>query len=233
MNDSSLGRLLGALVSPGATFRSIAARPTWAVPFVLMVALSLVLGYLVLDRIDYEQLLHQQNEKSGQMTAEQMDQQATRLHNMTPALAAAQSLLVSPALFLFIALLFWVGFRLVGSEMTYKASLSTSLHALLPSAVASLLTIPVILQRKSLTVAESRAGGFLASNLAALAPEGTGAALRALLGSMDLFNVWVVALLLIGYGAVAKVSRTATTAVVVTLAVAALALKILLAALTS
>jgi hypothetical protein len=232
MSDSALGRLLGALVAPGATFRSIALRPTWAAPFVLLVLINLVVGYLVLQRIDYEQFMRQQNERTGQLTAEQIEQQATRLHNMAPALAVAQALLAAPAVFLIIALLFWVGFRLVGSEMTYKASLAASLHALLPGAVGGLLSIPVILSHASFTVAESRGGGFLASNLGALAPEGTGPVLRALLGSMDLFTAWVVILLVIGFGAVAKVSRAATIGVVATLVVVALALKVALAAFT-
>ncbi len=29
LEDSSFGRLIGALVSPGKTFQSIAGRPTW------------------------------------------------------------------------------------------------------------------------------------------------------------------------------------------------------------
>ena len=42
MEDSSFGRLIGVLVSPGKTFRSIAERPAWLVPFLVLMVLSLV-----------------------------------------------------------------------------------------------------------------------------------------------------------------------------------------------
>ncbi len=232
LTDSAPGRLLGALVAPRATFRSLARRPTWLAPLALLVLINLAVGYLVLERIDYDQLLRQQSERTGQLTAEQIDQQSARLHNMAPYLALAQGLLASPAILLVVGLLFWVGFRLVGSEMTYKESFATCLHALLPGAVGGLISIPVILQHATFTVAESRAGSFLASNLGLLAPEGAGPAVRALLTSMDLFNGWVVVLLAIGFGAVARVSRAATIGVVATLVALAVALRIAVAAIT-
>ena len=36
MEDSSFGRLLGVFVAPGKTFRSLAARPTWALPLLVL-----------------------------------------------------------------------------------------------------------------------------------------------------------------------------------------------------
>jgi hypothetical protein len=48
----------------------------------------------------------------------------------------------------------------------------------------------------------------LRSNLAFLAPEGASKPLVALLASLDLFALWNVALLAIGYRVAARVSRT-------------------------
>jgi hypothetical protein len=38
--DSGFGRLIGVLVSPGKTFESIARRPTWLVPLLVLVAVG-------------------------------------------------------------------------------------------------------------------------------------------------------------------------------------------------
>ena len=40
MKDSGWGRLLGVLVAPGETFRSIAERPTWLPPLLLLALLG-------------------------------------------------------------------------------------------------------------------------------------------------------------------------------------------------
>jgi hypothetical protein len=230
--DSSLGRLLGALVKPGETFRSIAARPSWVAPLVLMALLTTGLGYLVASRIDFDPALRMQNEKSGgQLSAEQLDEKVETIKKVTPIIALAQGLIGTPAFYLFTALLFWVGFKLLGSELSYKASFATALHALLPTALAALLAIPVIWNRASFTPDEARSGSFLASNLASLAPEGTGRVASALLGSVDLFSIWAIILLVIGYRIVAKVSRAAAVGVVLAIWLLGVALKVGLAAL--
>lgn len=230
--DSSLGRLPKVLVQPGATFRSIAARPSWVAPLVLMALITTALGYLVASRIDFEQSLRAQNEKSGgQMSAEQLDERAETVKKVTPILALVQGLVGAPAFYLVVALLFWVAFKLLGSELTYKASLATTLHALLPTAIAALLAIPVIWNRASFTPDEARSGAFLASNLAYLAPEGTGRVATALLGSVDLFSIWAIILLVIGYRIVARVSRTAAVGVVLAIWLLGVAVKVALLAL--
>src|SRR5947209_6238443 len=41
LEDSSLGRLIGVLVSPVKTFQSIAARPTWVAALLVLVVLGI------------------------------------------------------------------------------------------------------------------------------------------------------------------------------------------------
>jgi hypothetical protein len=218
VSDGSVGRLLGALVAPGETFRSIAVRPSWLAPLLLLVAVSTLVGYLVVERIDYEQAMRRQNERTGgQLSGEQIEQNAERLKKLAPVLALVQGLVVAPAVYLLIALLFWVGFKLTGSDLTYVQSLATALHALLPGAVAAVLTIPVVMQHGVYSQEEVRSGNLLASSLAVVAPAGSGPALAALLGSVDLFVLWTLGLLIVGYRATAKVSRQAAVAVVLTL----------------
>jgi hypothetical protein len=232
MTDSGAGRLLGALVAPAETFEAIAARPTWVAPLVLLIVLATLTGYLVSGRVDYERMMRQQNDRSGgQMTAEQVENAAQRAKTVAPIAGLAGGLVVTPAVYLIVALLYWVGFKLLGSDLSYKSSLATALHSMLPSAVSALLAIPVIWRHGTLTSEEARSGSFLASNLGFLAPADAGPAVRSLLTSIDLFSLWTVALAIVGYRIVARVSRGAAIGVVLTLWLLFVVGKVALAAL--
>jgi hypothetical protein len=229
---SGAGRVLGVLVAPGETFRALAIRPTWVAPLLVLVATATVLGFMVSERIDIAQLMRHQNEVTGnQMSVEQLDQRIQQMQKLQPYLALFQGLIFLPGFYLLAALLFWVGLKLVGSDLGYKASLATSLHAFLPLAVLSLLCIPVVWNRASFTPEEARSGSFLASNLAVLAPDGTGKVVHALLVSVDLFSIWTIVLLVVGYGIVGRVSRAAATGVVLAVWLLWVALKVAFVAL--
>jgi hypothetical protein len=129
------------------------------------------------------------------------------------------------------AALFLVIFRLMGSDIDFRHSLSVAVHGMMPYLLATLLSIPVVLSRTELSMAEVQSGGFLHSNLAAFAPESTGKVLVALLGSVDIFSIWTIALLAIGYRVVGKVSKAAALGVVIALWAVVVAGKVGLAAL--
>jgi len=229
---AAFGRVAGVLVAPGKTFQAIAARPTWVAPMLVLVLLSTVVGYMVTQRLDMAQALRHQNEVTGgRLTAEELDQRIEMVQKLQPFLALFQGLIAAPAFYLLVALLFWVGFRLLGSEITWTASLGTTLHGLMPLAVAAMLAIPVIWNRASITQEEARGAAFLASSLAAFAPDDASATTRALLGSVDLFSLWAIILLSIGYRTVARVSRAAAVGVVLSLWLLGVALKVGLIAL--
>lgn len=210
MEDSSFGRLIGALVSPGKTFRAIAGRPTWAVALVVLGLLGAGIGALINSRADQREMIQKQMKKWGQnLTEEQLDEAVQRAEHPRPVMRAVSitvGLLGQAVAYLLPAFLFWLIFKLAGSEMSFKAGLSTYLHASMPIGVATLLTIPVILSRATVQPLEALTGDLLASSPAFLLPEGTGAAVKAALAAFDLFNLWSVVLAVIGYRIVARVS---------------------------
>ncbi len=65
MEDSSFGRLLGAIVSPGKTFRSIAERPTWAAALLVLLVASGAVAYVVGLRTDYRDVIVQSVKEKG------------------------------------------------------------------------------------------------------------------------------------------------------------------------
>jgi hypothetical protein len=212
MNDSAAGRLLGVLVSPGATFRSIAARPTWWLALLVIALTTLGVGLLAAPRIDYEDLIRQQVAKSGRdVPQEQLDKQIEITKKIRTPLTIAQAV-VAPLFLALLALVPWALFKLQGSDVDYARSFAVTVHSWMPQIVSALLSIPVILSRPSLGYAEVR-NGFLKSNLGSfLVTADTRPALAAVLSSLDVFTLWTLILLILGFRESARVS-TAKAAV--------------------
>lgn len=219
MKDSGWGRLIGVLVAPGETFRSIAERPTWLPPLLLLMLLGAVVGFEVQMRTDPEEMVRGQLEMvKVDVPQEQVDKMIEDAESRTTGGKAGLAAIgagVQALFYAVLAVLFWLGFRMFASEMDYLSSLATTLYGYMPFAVASLLNLPLLLSRESLTFEEASSGGVLVSSLKALAPEDASAVTEALLGSLDLFTIWTLVLLTIGYKAVAKVSTAVASGIVI------------------
>ena len=70
MQESSFGRLVGVLISPGKTFEAIAARPTWVVAMVVLVIVGVSVGTLMSGKIDYEDVIRQSLEQQNRQLGE-------------------------------------------------------------------------------------------------------------------------------------------------------------------
>ncbi len=219
MYESGFGRVIGALVSPEKTFRSIAERPTWVVPLLLLVVLSLGIGLLMQGKVDKGELVKYQMDKVGfdlgKEQLEEIQRDAENQSTLRQTLGYAGGGVAVAAGYFLVAALFLVTFRLTGSEINFWRSLAVTVHGLLPHGVAALLNIPMALSRSEISPEEMMSGGLLASSLRPLAPEDS-PVVASLLGNLDFFTIWSVVLLILGYRASARVStQTATTVVLV------------------
>jgi len=215
MENSGFGRLISVFTSPGKTFASIAQRPTWIPPVVVVLLLSIAASAVVMPRMDMRSVIRQSIEDSGRdMTPEQIDMAAEKGAQFGKVFAVI-GIVFQPILFLLLALIFWVVFKLAGGDFSFPVSFSVVTHGLLPGALAALLTIPVVLSKSTLSYEQVKTGSFLTSNLAAFAPPGTKHGLLSLLSSVDVFSLWSLVLLVIGYRIAAKVSKASAIGVVV------------------
>jgi hypothetical protein len=226
MYESGFGRLIGVLISPRKTFEAIAARPTWVAALLALLVVMAVVGYVSGGRTDWDDVMRGQFAQSEQEVPPEMVEQqiafmekSGRLLSMFGGLGVAVFALVAAALCL-------LAFRLLGSELDFVSSLAVTFYSLMPMIVAALLSLPVILSKPSLGFEDVRSGSFLASNLGVLAGEDTAPALRALLASVDFFSLWNLALLIIGYRVVARVSGKTAGAVVIGLWLLTVAIRV-------
>ena len=216
MEESAFGRLASVLFAPAKTFAAIARRPTWVVALLTYVVLALAVTAVVTPRLDIGELMRASIEESGrEVPAEKLEGMTTFMEKFQWPRAIGSALIFQPAMYFLLAVILWVAFKVAGGELGYQTSLAVTLHALAPAAVAALLSIPVVLGSAKLDYQAVKSGSLLASNAAVFAPEDAGPALTSLLGSLDIFSIWTLALLAIGYRIAAKVTRGTAIGVVV------------------
>jgi len=216
MEDSSFGRLLGALVSPVKTFQSIAQRPTWGAAFLLLLLVSGAVAYVVGSRTDYRDVIVQSVKEKGRDIPEaQLEPQINMMQKAGAAISGITVPVVIALVSLLGALVYWVVFKLLGADFSYKSSLAVSLHAGLPGVIAALLTLPVVLSRSTLGYADVKSGVFLQSNLAFLAPQDAKAWLIALYASVDFFGLWSLVLSIIGFKALTRLTTKPVASVAI------------------
>ncbi|HZF10561.1 MAG TPA: YIP1 family protein [Thermoanaerobaculia bacterium] len=210
LEDSSPGRLIGALVAPVKTFRSLAQRPTWGVAFLAVYLLGSGLSLLSFQKVDFVAGVKAQMAEQGRELPAGSEERIATVGKVL----AITGILLFPA-FLFLVPAIYLVFNLLGGELDYRRSLSVVVHASLPRALAALLSVPVVLSRNEISLKEIQGGGLglLHSNLSFLAPD-AGPALRVLLTSCDLFTVWTLALTILGFHLVARVGKGTAAAVV-------------------
>lgn len=221
MKDSSLGRLFSVLLWPVETFSSVEARPTWVAPLLLFMVLAGSMSYLIQVRIDPEEAVHAQlSQMKVEVPPDQVDKMihdAESRTNGTKAALAAGGAVFQAGIYALIAALFLVGLRLFASEIDYRRAFSATLYGYAPQAVAALINIPILLGRETVTFDEAAQGGVLVSSLVNLAPEDASTMLKTLLARADLFSIWTVVLLAVGFRVVGKVSLAVSTGIVVLL----------------
>jgi hypothetical protein len=230
--ESALARIPGVFFSPVKTMESIAQRPTWIAPLVLWTICSLVLTVLIMPRIDYAGMLRERMEDRGQQISEE------RLSSMVETQAKIGRVigfvwgtLAPTAITLLLAAIFLGAFKAFGWDLRLGQALGVTAHAFLPAVLGSLLAIPVISRREQID--PRGMSDLVRSNLGFLVARDTSPALHSLLSSIDVFSLWVLALLVIGFAASARVSRGRAAGIIVSLWVLFVLIKTGWAAMTS
>jgi membrane protein, antimicrobial resistance system len=214
--DSSIGRVLGVFFSPVRTFAAIARRPTWLAPLLLWTIVSAAVTFLVLPKIDYEVLIRERMEKSGQTVSEERLQSIVETQARIGKYVGGVWGTLTPAfLSLLLAAIYLGIFKAFGWDMKFRQAFGVTTHAFLPAVLGTLVAAPVIAQRDRID--PRGMSDLVRSNLGFLASREENPALHALLSSIDIFSIWVMALLVIGFSEAAGVSRGKAATVVVSL----------------
>jgi hypothetical protein len=197
-----MGRIIGAIISPKPTFTDIARRPSWVAPFAFLCLLSLGVGALLGQKTDWRGFFERQMSSSSRfdnMDQEQKDRILDSQVKYAPKFAYALGLLGAAVTVLFLALVYWGAFNLFsGAGLTYGTSFGITSHAFVPAMIGNILAIVILLLKSRGDVDPEH---FLASNLAAFLPDGAPKWLDVLGQSVEIFWIWCLALVAIGFAA--------------------------------
>jgi hypothetical protein len=215
-------RLIGVYFSPGETFEEIGHAPRVLLPLLLVMLLGAFSSFITTYSIGYENLVRKQMEpavRAGWMTQEQAEQQIQRSTTGTMAtigqiqgpvfgaIALAVFVLAAAGIFKLFSLL-------LGTENTFKGLLSVTLYSFLAIGLISVVLLTVVLSLKR--PEEIDLFNPIGSNLGAVMPvlmSDPPKFATALASWVDLFGIWRIALMAIGYAAVSRKLKVSTAAI--------------------
>ena len=214
-------RLAGVYFSPRETFEEIGRSPRVLVPIIVLIVISALVGFYLSKNLDLGSIVAGQLEKAvadGRITQEQMDNQVALVSKFAGIQLIAGAALGSLAMTLLIAGGFKLVSGLIGAENRFKAIFAVSTYTMIAiSVVQSALLILVLHIKGPQEIDVTNVNSLVASNLGAMLSsvleEGTlPKFFMRLAGWIDIFAIWAIALLAIGYSAVSRKLKTAKAA---------------------
>ena len=204
--DSPLARVAGVFGSPGPTFAAIARRPTWLLPVVISTVLAIAATAAIVPRLDLDSAVREAFAKRGITASEERIEQTLQAQKKFAGFFAyVWAFFAAAAVALVLATVFWLSFRAFGSEVVFRQSFGVTTHALLPYIGSTMLLILFVTRLDLVNPADL--GDVAHTNLGFLVDRTANPALHSIAASIDVFTFWVLALLVIGFGYAAKVTR--------------------------
>lgn len=217
-------RVIKFFYSPAKAFVRLKTRPSWIAPLLILMAVSIsvvLLHHTVVPRKIRIEAKMEQLEGYGIRYSEE-DRQAELVQPLTfyeyfsPVAFFVVSLLLA---ILISAATFWIAFTLSGHDFSFRSVLSIFNHAMLPPSITwSFLAGLVLLFKDPSEIDPLRVENVVLSNLAQFLDRGAlNPFIYSLFSSIDLFSIWTIVLLSIGFSSCGKKLRIKKSVLVTTL----------------
>lgn len=204
------GRMAGALFDPRTTFEEVVRRPSWIAPVILLTILGLGVSALMAQKVNWERVVAQRIEQSPQgqqLSPEQRERQIAVGVKVAHVVVYVSGAIGTLIFILLLTAIFLGAFNLLaGAGVRFSTAMGITSHAVMPYAISSVLAL-IVLSLKSADTLDPE--HLLATNLGALVSSDAPKWLEKLAASVDVFSIWVLALLAVGFAAAnpKKVSR--------------------------
>ena len=220
---NSFQRVIGVLFSPNETFASIARQPDWIVPLALILVVSLIAGIVFAQRVDFGAPVRDAIEQNKNMSPEQAER-TVRIASAAAKVFAYCSPAVSLIFLLIISGFLLLAFRVMGGEGDFRQAFSVTCYSWMPGLIKSIIITAIVAAR---SVSAADIATVLRSNLGFLVPMKQNPLLFTLLTKLDIFSIWLIALLVIGFSFVSRFSKAKSAAIVISLWVVATVLSLI------
>jgi hypothetical protein len=198
---SFIQRFGNIFVNPRKAFESIDRKPTWLWPLVIIIILIAATTQIMFPVVMQAQL--DKLRSNANIPAEQMqviEQQFAQGGSTQRIITIVSQVIVMPLIYLLLAGIFYfIGSVLLGGDATYKKVLSVLAWSGCISIAATIVMMPLIMIKKSLTVSLS---------LALLLPiDSSETTLYRILSKIDFFTIWYMIVFALGFSIIYKFSR--------------------------
>jgi len=194
---------LKTFIDPVKAFTALKEKPFVALALTVMILASLGTAWVMISHMDEGAMraqIREALEKQGQPAADAKLDEVMAMQSKWSVVGIPIAGIGAAIVYLLVALAFFLVFKLMDSDMTYRQSLSVTVHGFLPGLIGTVLMVALILKAGS--VDPQAAETLLKSNLGFLADSENQKALFKILGSIDLFSIWSLGLLTLGFGTV-------------------------------
>ena len=203
MNEPA--RIFGVFYEPGKVFADVAERPRWLVPIVISILLGLTLTYAISSHIGWEQTIRQtlaNNPRTADLPSEQRELAISRGAKFASVAGWVGAIIGPPFVALIVAgILTGIFNGLLGTELKFMQMFSITAYAFLVRGVYTLL-LALIVYLKPPEEFNIQVSPF--SPAAYMNAKENPKWLMSLAGSLDLFTLWTIVLLAIGFSVAAK-----------------------------
>lgn len=199
---SDWGRVIGVLTNPGATFADIVRKPKWITPVLISTVLGIAFTYTMNQRIDWKAFIRQQIESSPrgadippERLADIVETQAKWTVYGTYAAGACGAILGAVIMGAIYLLVFNT---LGGAGTNFKTAMSIAGHVQMVELVSVPITMIVIWLR---SYGDVDPRNMIATSVYSFLPEDAPKWLQSVGSSVELFWIWTLVLLAIGFAA--------------------------------
>jgi hypothetical protein len=213
-------RIIDTFIAPSKTFIDLKRSAAWWAPWLLISVFSLLFMFAIGKQVGFEQVNKNaiaHSKRADQFDKLPADQQAKQLH--IGAMIIAGFGYGSPVLILLYCLIgslvLWLVFKMAAADTTFSQAYAIVMYAWLPGIFGAILGAVSLF-------AGVNPEGFdinnpVGTNLAYyLDPDTTGKFVRSLASALDVFTIWTIILVGIGFSSTSKLKKsTAITIVVV------------------
>jgi hypothetical protein len=211
---SSMQRIIGALFSPDETFRDIALKPDVLIPLLIILVISTISGIVLAPRLDFESLRPQMAAKNPNLGPEDLDRMV-RMAGAVGKVSAYASPVIIVLSFVVIAAVLLLAFRLFGGEGTFRQAFSIVIYAWIPRVIQGLILTIIIAVKGTADVNDIPT--LVRSNPAFLVDMTDHPVLFSFLSTFDLFTIWSVVLLIIGFAYMSRFTKARSATIILSI----------------
>jgi hypothetical protein len=221
---SFLSRFVGVFLSPGETFDDVVRKPNILAPLIVGIATAVAFSEIMLVKIGMERIVRAQLEQSGRlssMTPDQVDQTVTQGAKFGAIFTHIFGVL-GPPIFLLIFAAIGLGIvnLIFGAKAKFSTAFSIACYANLVNVLGGILGIVMMLfgdpEHFNVNAPVPTSLGFFMDQAHTSKP------LFALGASLDIFTIWFILLLGIGFAATTQRKAKSTSVFLVFFALWAL-----------